>query len=109
MKLLLDENLPIKLKFNFDDSYEVFSVGEKGWAGKKNGELLGLMLYNGFDALVTIDKNLIYQQNISKFNLKIFILDAINNKHHELQPYIEKRNKILKEGITEQITIIKIN
>lgn len=38
MKLLLDENLPRKLKQDLSE-FEVFTVSEKGWSGKKNGEL----------------------------------------------------------------------
>ena len=67
MKILLDENLPKMLKINFADEHEVFTVREKSWNGKKNGELLGLMTLDGFDAFVTIDKNLQHQQNIKRF------------------------------------------
>ncbi|MCU0426292.1 MAG: hypothetical protein MUF71_11770 [Candidatus Kapabacteria bacterium] len=42
MKILLDENLPKKLKRNFTQ-HEVFTVRDKGWNGKKNAELLRLM------------------------------------------------------------------
>jgi hypothetical protein len=38
-------------------------VQEKGWNGKSNGELLHLMLSDGFDALITVDKKLQHQQN----------------------------------------------
>ncbi len=60
MKLLLDENLPKRLKEDFSD-YEVFTVRELGWNGIKNGELLRLMIENGFNALLTFDKNLQHQ------------------------------------------------
>ena len=43
MKILLDENLPKKLKLNFGVDFEIFTVGEMGWNGRKNGELLGLI------------------------------------------------------------------
>jgi hypothetical protein len=51
MRLLLDENLPKKLKADFPN-HEVFTVAEMQWAGKKNGELLKLMLENDFGALL---------------------------------------------------------
>ena len=57
MKLLLDENLPVKLKSDLQD-YDVFTVRDKGWLGKENGELLRLLLSEGFDVLITADKNL---------------------------------------------------
>ncbi len=55
-----------------------------GWLGKKNGELLGLMVLNGFDFFITLDKNLKHQQNLPKFDMTIFILLASNNKHQTL-------------------------
>jgi predicted nuclease of predicted toxin-antitoxin system len=90
MKLLLDENLPVKLKGFFSNEYEIKTVSEQDWVGKKNGELLGLMTLNDFDGLVTIDKNLVYQQNISKFDIKIFVLNAVDNKISTLKPFIRK-------------------
>lgn len=65
MRLLLDENLPKRLKLDFPD-HEIFTVRDQGWNGIKNGHLLSLLLVNNFDALFTFDKNLSYQQNFSK-------------------------------------------
>lgn len=66
MKLLLDENLPKRLKFDFE-GHEVFTVREKLWNGITNGDLLGRMIHDGFDALLTFVKNLQRQQNFSKY------------------------------------------
>ena len=49
MRLLRDENMPKRLKFDFP-GHEVYTVRDKGWNGIKNGELLQLMLTNGFKA-----------------------------------------------------------
>jgi hypothetical protein len=48
VKILIDENLPLKLKASFITEHEVYSVREMQWTGKKNGELLGLMTLEGF-------------------------------------------------------------
>jgi len=56
MKILLDENIPAKLKLDFDDEYEAKTVRDMRWLGKKNGELLGLAAFNGFDVFITLDK-----------------------------------------------------
>ena len=50
MKILIDENLPLKLKSGFGEPHEVYTVREMQWLGKKNGELLGLMTLEGFEA-----------------------------------------------------------
>jgi len=38
---LLDENIPTKVKYDFGKGFEVRTVQDMGWLGKKNGELLG--------------------------------------------------------------------
>ena len=69
-----------------------------GWLGKKNGELLGLTVFNGFDFFVTIDQNLRNQQNLDRIDLKIFLLIAINNRRETLQVLVEKIKERIKEG-----------
>ena len=83
MRLLLDENLPKRLKLDFPE-LEIFTVRDKEWNGIKNGELLKLLLDNSFDALLTYDKNLQYQQNFSKYTLTVFVLTAKINQYIEL-------------------------
>ena len=81
MKILLDENLPTKLKYDFGENFQISTVKDMGWLGKKNGELLGLAAFNEFDIFLTLDRNLKHQQSINKFDLKFIILLAVDNKH----------------------------
>lgn len=83
MKLLLDENLPNRLKADFQE-HEVYTVHEQGWRGVKDGVLLQLMIKNGFDALLTFDKSLQYQQNFQKYTVTVFILLVSINTYPEL-------------------------
>ncbi len=75
----------------------VKTVKDMNWLGKKNGELLGLAAFNGFDFFLTIDKNLRNQQNLNKIGLKFILLLTPDNKHQTLQPYNDKV-KILLRG-----------
>ena len=43
MKVLLDENIPRKLKYRFGEQHEVLTVPDMGWTGIKNGDLLKRM------------------------------------------------------------------
>ena len=79
MPLLLDENLPKRLKLDFPE-HEIFTVRDKQWNGIKNGQLLKLLLDNSFDALLTYDKNLQHQQNLSKYTMTVFVLTAQINQ-----------------------------
>jgi hypothetical protein len=83
MRLLLDENLPKRLKLDFPE-HEIFTVRDKQWNGIKNGELLKLLLDNSFDALLTFDKNLQHQQNFLKYTITVFVLTARINQYSEL-------------------------
>lgn len=103
MRILLDENLPNNLKADFGPGYDVKTVRDMGWLGKKNGELLGLIVFNGFDFFVTIDKNLRYQQNLDRIELKIFLLFAINNRRETLQLLVEKIKDKIKEGNLQKL------
>ena len=105
MRLLLDENLPKRLKLNFP-THEVFTVRDKGWNGIVNGELLKLMLSNDFNALLTFDKNLQHQQNFSKYPITVFVLTAFNNTYKLLSPLTTQINSILNEGVLSPGPII---
>jgi hypothetical protein len=97
MKLLLDENLPKRLKQDFP-GHEVFTVFEMGWNGIKNGELLKLLLAENFDGLITFDKNLQYQKNFSKYTITVFVLNASINTYVELSKLSDKINNYLSVG-----------
>ena len=103
MKILLDESLPRKLKYDFGISHEVFTVKDLEWLGQKNGSLLKLMIENNFEIFVTVDRNLQYQQNLEKIPLSIFVLCAVNNRRETLSVLIPKLFKRLEAGNLENI------
>ena len=107
MRLLLDENLPKRLKQDFS-SHEVYTIREKSWNGIKNGQLLQLLLENQFDALLTFDKNLQHQQNFIKYTITVFVLSAKMNTYEELtelSPIIESYLK--KSSLPPGAIVIK--
>ena len=104
MRLLLDENLPKRLKQDFKE-HEIYTVADKGWAGISNGKLLELLTENKFDALLTFDKNLQYQQNFTKYTIAVIVLNASNNSYTTLKNLAQKIKDVLttdlKPGLTE--------
>ncbi len=78
MRILLDENLPRKLKQAFPE-HLVTTVGEMGWAGKNNGELLKLA-EEVFEVLVTVDKSIQHQQNFTNRPLILVTLIVAHNQ-----------------------------
>ncbi|HQS25171.1 MAG: hypothetical protein B7Y11_14045 [Sphingobacteriia bacterium 24-36-13] len=85
MKILLDESLPRKKRYDFGKDHEVWTVRDKDWLGKKNGELLKLMIDDGFELFVTADQNLQYQQRIEKLPVTIAVLKGSDNRLTTLQ------------------------
>ena len=72
MKVLLDECVPRKLK-NSPMDHDWQTVPDAGFAGKKNGDLLSLAEHSGFEVLLTMDKGVQYEQNLSGRRIAIII------------------------------------
>jgi len=68
-------------------NHEVKTVVEMGWGGIKNGNLLALAAAS-FDAFITVDKNLPYQQNLFDLPLAVAVLDAHSNELPVLLPLV---------------------
>ena len=60
-----------------------------GWATIKNGELLSLAAAE-FDVFVTVDRNLSFQQNLSRFDIAVIVLRAHSNQLKDLLPLVPK-------------------
>lgn len=86
MKLLLDESLPQDLRLHLSD-HEVVTVPFRGWASKRNGELLSLACTE-FDAFVTADQNIEHQQNVTQLDIAVIILVARSNRLQDLLPLL---------------------
>lgn len=100
MKLLLDENLPRKLKRELSQ-HEASTAAEMGWNGKTNGELLALMLKENFQALLTADKNLQHQQNFQTYPIPVIVLNARFITFENLQPLMPKVNDLLTDQLPD--------
>jgi predicted nuclease of predicted toxin-antitoxin system len=86
MRLLLDECVPARLR-QLLPTHQVSTVVQAGWSGIKNGKLLALAA-TGFDALITVDKNLPYQQHVASLPVAVLVLDAPSNELHHLLPLV---------------------
>jgi hypothetical protein len=106
-KVLLDENLPIKLKYRLQEFCNIYTVSDKGWNSLENGDLIKAMLEDEFDYLLTSDKNLQYQQNLSKYPIGFIILDVLNNNYETILPLIEKVKNILTEKDNVKFIVIQ--
>ena len=80
MKLLLDECVPRPLKRDLA-KHDVSTVAEAGYGGLKNGTLLRAAA-GKYDVLITVDRNIAFQQNISSFQIAVLnMVDRAANRH----------------------------
>ena len=86
MRVLLDENLPRALAAELT-GHDVSTVQAAGWSGTRNGELLR-QARECFDALLTMDRGLPHQQNLSGLGLRILIIRAPSNRMVHLRPLV---------------------
>ena len=100
MRLLLDENLPKRLKQDLKE-HEIHTAADKGWTGISNGKLLGLLTESKFDALLTFDKNLQYQQNFTKYTITVIVLNAPDNSYATLKDLVDK----IKATLTTELKV----
>ena len=93
MKVLFDQGTPVPLRRHLHP-HVVDTADERGWSRLQNGDLLDQAEASQFDAFITTDTNLRYQQNLSKRVIRILVLTTtswprIREKTDEVQAALE--------------------
>jgi hypothetical protein len=78
VRVLLDEHLPVDFARELR-GHQVDTVVGRGWAGLKNGDLLGRM-GGEYDVLLTMDRSLEFQHNISAPPFAVLLVRAVSNR-----------------------------
>ena len=86
MRLLLDESLPKPLA-DLLLGHEVRTVAQMGWTALANGALLRQAALT-FDALLTADQNIEFQQNLKALPVAVVVLVAASNRLESLEPLV---------------------
>jgi hypothetical protein len=86
VRVLLDENLPLDLARELP-GHDVQTVVGLGWEGVKNGELLRRAAWR-FDALITMDRNLEFQQPLAQQPFGVVVVQAASNRMLHLKPVV---------------------
>ena len=105
MRVLLDEDVPTRLRLHFGEAVDVETVEYRGWKGLKNGALLRAAQEH-FDVLVTMDNHLPEQQPLQQFDLAVVILRARNKSLTELQKLLPELERMLDSLQSGQATRI---
>lgn len=105
MKLLLDENLPHRLR-PLLVGHDVFTVSYMKWNGIENGKLLDLAAAYGFDALITKDNGMPYEQNAATLPCAIVVLQASSNALVHIRPLVPQLLDCLKRLVPKSVVRI---
>ena len=105
MKLLLDENMPHKLR-RYLPAHDVYTVAFMAWTGMRNGLLLSNAASADFDALVTVDEGIEYQQNLSQLPCAVIIVKSESNAFEHIEPHIPALLEALKALTPRTLVIV---
>ena len=108
MRLLLDENLDWRLRRDLP-GHQVESVPLIGWAGIENGELLAKAVDARFDVLVTMDSNMVHQQNIGKYNTAVVALRARSNRLADTRPMMPALLDLMPQLKAGTVTFLPVS
>ncbi len=106
MRVLLDNNV----NHRFGDllaGHEVIHARTLGWAELYNGDLISAAETNGFDVMITADKQMQYQQNIKDRTISIVVLNSVMIVLPEISQLAPQIQELLDNGpVSGSFTIV---
>ena len=103
-RVLLDENLPRKLRRDFSECF-VRTVQEERWTSYANGELLRRAQVT-FDVFLTADRRLQYQQRLPQFSIGVVVIVTPSIRLATIRTAIEPiKRAVLSIGTGELIEV----
>ena len=86
MLVLFDNGTPRTLARYLIDHHTVTEARARGWQELENGELLTRAQAAGFDLLLTTDKRIRYQQNLTGRKIAIVVLRRLQTRVRHERP-----------------------
>lgn len=105
MKIFIDECIDWRLARDIE-GHDVKTARQMGWISIKNGELLALASEQ-FDAFVTVDRNLSFQQNLTAIPMAVFVLHAPSNRLSDLRRLITRLLNAIESAPRGVVTIVE--
>jgi hypothetical protein len=87
VRVLFDQATPVPIRPHLA-GHEVCTAAQQGWDRLKNGELLAAAEADGFDVLLTTDKNMRYQQNLAGRKIGVVVLGL--QQWPDLRPHVQR-------------------
>jgi predicted nuclease of predicted toxin-antitoxin system len=94
MNILFDQGTPVPLRRSLPP-HSVDTAAEQGWSQLDNGDLIHKAEESGYDAMITTDQNIKYQQNLADRKIRLLVLKTtswpkIQHKTHEIKTTLEE-------------------
>ncbi len=83
--------------------HDVRHVVEMGWSSKRNGELLKLMVAERFEALLTVDQHIEFEQNLVASGIGVVVVRAPRTRLKELRPLLPQILEALSKGAAGEL------
>jgi len=94
VRVLFDQGTPVPLRGALT-AHHVETAYERGWSTLENGELLRIGEVEGFEVLVTTDRNLRHQQNLSDRSIGVVVLSTPS------WPRIKRASRLVEDAISQ--------
>jgi predicted nuclease of predicted toxin-antitoxin system len=107
MRLIFDEDLPRDLPAHFEShGHETVHVEELGWKGIRNGDLLA-RIAGEYDVLVTGDTNMRFQQDLSRVDVAVVVLQPRRKVLEGLVALVPKALRAIETAPRGQAIIVQ--
>jgi hypothetical protein len=107
VKVLLDHNLPKRFRVMLE-GYEFKTTREMRWETLRNGALLAMAADTKFDAFISADKKLEFEQNLKTLPLAVIVLDALTNSFEGVQVFVPFVQRLLTSPLQKRLYIIQM-
>jgi hypothetical protein len=101
VKILLDECVDWRLSRSIA-GHDVKTARQMGWSAVKNGALAS----QAFDVFVTVDRNLLFQQNLATRSISVIILQARTNRLTDLIPLVPSLLSAIETATSGMLQLI---
>ena len=105
MRVLFDQATPVPIR-TYLKGHDVRTAAQQGWDTLKNGELLTAAEADGFDVLLTTDKNMRYQQNLAGRKIAVLILGR--QQWEQLRPHVQLVVDAVNVAVSGSFTEVEI-
>ena len=106
MLVLFDNGTPRTLARYLIDHHTITEARARGWGELENGDLLKAAEAAGFEVLVTTDKNISYQQNLTNRQIAIVVLGA--GRWSLVKPHVEQVVLAVNEAKTGSFAEVEV-